>query len=79
MHPLEYEFRPRKTAPQWDRCNLCGKRFPTWRELSRHKNKHTQQEVDAKTVHAGGPSRPMKVQKRPPVEDSNKPLEASPD
>jgi len=38
----------------WDKCNVCGKRFPNWRTLWAHKRNHTQEEVDARTI---GPTR----------------------
>lgn len=34
----------------WDKCNLCGQRFPSWRKLWEHKSRHTQAEIDARTI-----------------------------
>jgi hypothetical protein len=36
----------------WDKCNLCGQRFPNWRQLSEHKSRHTRAEIDARTIGA---------------------------
>ena len=49
-------LKKKRESVSWDRCNLCGKRFPSWPELRDHKDGHTQEEIDAKTL---GRSRPL--------------------
>ena len=30
---------------EWDKCNVCGERFPNWPELRDHKRNHTPEEI----------------------------------
>ena len=48
--PFDSRFTKNREMVQWDRCNLCGARFPSWPELRDHKEGHSQKEIDAKTL-----------------------------